>query len=163
MSRHNNGIQAEVEDFLRQGTWMSLCTNGPESPWCTPVYYVHRGVDFYFFSSPESRHIQDTRFQIRAAAAITGNHDRWEDIRSVQMSGRVLPVPTLRQKAAAVRLYLRKFPFVDDFLFQQELRGRFFAGKPIHWNLYTFQAAEIYYLDNRRGFGSRVPVFPQTP
>jgi len=157
MSGELNG-HIDVNGFLSRNNVMTVCTAMDGIPWCASVYYVHQADTFYFFSSSDSRHIRQAVTNPRASAGVSPDSDNWQSIQGVQMSGSISLVTSVSEKAAAVRAYLKKFPFVGDFLMSWKLNGHFFSKKLTKMDLYKFQADEVLFLDNRSGFGHRVPV-----
>jgi uncharacterized protein YhbP (UPF0306 family) len=142
-------------DLVRSETTLSLATTGKNGPWSAPVYYVLVDQQFFFFSSPQSRHIQQALDRGCAAASIYHAAGTWQEIRGLQMRGTVAGV---RDPALAVRVlaaYLKRYPFTREF---------FPDGSPIDINamvsrfkarLYAFSPTCVYYTDNRLGFGTR--------
>jgi hypothetical protein len=148
----------DIHSLLSGQRLMTLATCRDGQPWCAAVYYAHRGNRFYFFSSARSRHIQELLDGAGpAAASISVDHPDWREIRGVQMSGQVAPVRTTADRWSALRLYLRKFPFVKNFLREMAASGRLRLEQLLGQSLFVFTAQESYYLDNARGFGQRVP------
>ena len=154
--KRSNDIDAN--GFLSRNNVMTICTAVGGIPWCASVYYVHKADTFYFFSSSDSRHIRQAVTNPRAGAGVSPDSDNWQSIQGIQMSGSITPVTSVSEKAAAVRAYLKKFPFVDNFLMSWQLDGHFFSKKITKMDLYKFQADEVLFLDNSLGFGHRVPV-----
>ncbi len=114
-------------------------------PHAAPVYFVadkEQPLRLYFFSSPDSQHSQDTAENIQAAAAIYPEGWGWEDIRGLQMSGRVKPVPRGQEWDRIWELYRGKFPFVNVLEEQVD-----------QTQLYVFQPNWLRLVDNRKGFG----------
>jgi uncharacterized protein YhbP (UPF0306 family) len=122
------------------------------------VYFAHRGSRFYFFSSPDSRHILEFRIRPEAAAAVTIDHPDWRLIQGVQMQGRVEAVRGAAEKFSALKAYLKKFPFVKSFVREQAAAGHLTIGRLLGESLFVFIATEVYRLDNSCGFGHRIRV-----
>ena len=151
--------KSEATHSLLQGERILVLASSREGqPWCASVYFAHRGARFYFFSSPDSRHIREFRLQPAAAAAVAADHANWEGIQGIQMQGRVEAVRKASEKFTALKVYLKKFPFVKDFIREQAAAGRLSVGKLLGEYLFVFIAEETYRLDNRQGFGNRVRV-----
>lgn len=140
-------------DYLLTHRVMTLATYGPRGPWAAAVFYVSRGFDLYFLSSPRSRHAGDLASDARAAATVQEDYAGWLDIRGVQLEGRVEQLfASERDEARA--LYEAKFSL---------LLGAGCAPEPIaaalervHW--YRLAAACAYFIDNSLGFGHRDQV-----
>lgn len=150
----------EICRFIDHSRYLSLATVSNDKPWSAAVYFVRRDGRFYFFSSPEARHSGQIAVNPRAAATISSAGDGWEDIRGVQMSGRVRAVRSPAEKGSAIRSYLDKFPFVRTFIASQQFRSRMFSGELLDLHLFCFEAEEAFYQDNRLGFGRRYPIPP---
>jgi uncharacterized protein YhbP (UPF0306 family) len=131
--------------LLTEQTTITLATAERNIAWAAPVYYVFLKSAFYFLSDPKSRHVH--------AAAST-----WRQIRGLQMTGRVRPVEDGREALGALRAYLKKYPFTQEFfdkntpLALASFRDRFGV------RLYKFIPALVYYLDNQIRFAFREEV-----
>jgi hypothetical protein len=137
---------------------MVLSTSAADDPWTAPVYYVYSAPGFYFFSSPRARHIEQGLSNHRAAAAIFIDSDRWEEIQGVQMAGVIKEVTQLAEQLKIGALFLWKFPFARPFLqgSPQQAEDPPKVGDKVR--LYRFLPHEVYYTNNRLGFGRRIPV-----
>lgn len=137
---------------------MTLATHGPNTAWAAPVYYVYQNGGFFFFSKPDSRHIQEALAAGFAAAAIHAHADSWQFIRGLQMSGVIHKRQIGLTAINAVQAYLKKFPFTREFFKddqQMDLNGfiaRFKVG------LYQFTPTLVYYQDNQIKFGFREEI-----
>jgi 4-hydroxy-3-polyprenylbenzoate decarboxylase len=123
---------------------MTLATTGSGGmPFAAAVYFA-AGVDhtLYFFSDPGSQHSQNLAAEARAAVTIHPLVDSWQEIRGLQLRGRVREVPLGEEWDAAWALYQRKFPFAADL---KEVMAKN--------ALYAFQPDWMRLTDNRRGFG----------
>lgn len=153
-------MSVDVDHSLRQlvdtQRTLVLATADPH-PWSAPVYYVRHGDRLYFFSSPKSRHVGAALAERRCAGAIFRDGDDWRDIEGVQMDGQVERVHIGPAALGAFGAYVQKFPTVRDFFdgaaFDlEQFVGRFRSG------LYAFVPDEVFYLNNRIGFGTRTLV-----
>ena len=104
-----------AEDLIREQTTLTLATAHADKPWAAPVYYVYRRSVFYFFSDPKTRHIEQAMATGQAAAAISAPGARWQEIRGIQMVGRIEQVHGKIEALEAIRGYLKKFPFTKEF------------------------------------------------
>lgn len=150
-----------AEELIRSQTTVTLATAREDVPWAAPVYYVNEGFNLYFFSSPESRHIQESSEGAQVAAAIYCPASSWQEIRGVQMSGMIRHVPMGPQALRAFRAYMRKYPFTADFFETTQgidLRGLL---QRFRVRLYRFEPSLVYYLDNSIRFGFREEVLVQ--
>lgn len=123
---------------------MTLATIAEDGqPHSAPVYFAaSRDLRFYFFSAPSSRHSQDLEHDPRAAASIYPECAGWQDIRGLQMEGKVQAVEPGAEWDKAWSLYADKFPFVSE-LKEIVAQNR----------MYVFIPTWVRWLDNRRGFG----------
>ena len=149
--------QAALE-LIRSESTLVLSTHGPEGPWVAPVYYVFHQGGFYFFSASESRHIRQSMVDSRAAAAIFHRSDGWQGIRGIQMSGAVAPVDSKVLSLKVFSRYLQRFEFIRGLFADGALPDmqHFISRFKAHLNAFT--PNEIYYTDNRFGFGTRFRI-----
>lgn len=136
-------------------TTMTLATCRQEMPWAAAVYYARQGFDLIFFSSPGSRHSEILAANPRAAATIHGEYSRWQDIKGLQMEGIVEPITSTWALARATATYLKKYPFVREFLSDPVSVSTQVATKMTKVALYIFRPERIFYLSNEEGFGNR--------
>ncbi|MFZ2630786.1 MAG: pyridoxamine 5'-phosphate oxidase family protein [Desulfosalsimonadaceae bacterium] len=137
---------------------MTLATAGDNKPWAAPVYYANIGDCFYFFSSPDARHIQDALAAGRAAGAIYAEGGSWQNLRGIQMSGKIDAISDAGQGSKAVIAYVKKFPLVKTFfsgVHNLNLNG--FMSR-FHATLYCFQPDYIVFMDNGVDFGFRQEI-----
>lgn len=137
---------------------LTLATAAEAGPWSAPVYYVCLDDRFYFFSSPQSRHIQQAVESRRAAASLFHQADSWQAIRGIQMTGTVQRIRSVVLSLKAITIYLKRFPFTREFFPDDPTPDldAFFAR--FKARLYAFTPTEVYYIDNRFGFGTRQPI-----
>lgn len=132
-----------------------LATSDQNIPWAAPVYYIHMAPAFYFFSSPNSKHIKQALNNQINAAALFSDADRWEQIEGIQMVGRIEVVTNKMARLKVTAFFLKKFPMAQDLL-----AGK---GKPnldvsTKVRLYAFFPERIFYMNNQMGFGSRIEM-----
>jgi uncharacterized protein YhbP (UPF0306 family) len=141
--------------LIDAATVMTLAVTTAEGPWTAPVYYVYRPADngFYFFSSPESRHITAGLEVDACGAAIFQPADTWKKICGLQMRGKLAPA-TAMSGVRALSLYLKKFPFSRDLLPAGKASLDVFRDR-LGVRLYLFRANYIEWTDNRIRFGYR--------
>jgi uncharacterized protein YhbP (UPF0306 family) len=147
-----------VQELVDGETTLTLATSGENGPWSAPVYFVIVDRRFFFFSSPQSRHIQHALKSGSAAASIFHQADAWRSIRGMQMRGAIERVHAVGLSVKVIAAYLQRFPFTRDFfpdhstLDLDDFFSRFKA------RLYTFTPTNVHYTDNRFGFGSRQSI-----
>lgn len=124
---------------------MTLATQGASGePHAATVYFAAdaKRENLYFFSAPDSQHCQDLAAEPRAAAAIQLQAANWQEIRGLQIRGRVRPLAPGEDWEQAWACYLVKFPFAGA------LKEAIASS-----TLYTLQPDWVRCIDNRRGFG----------
>lgn len=146
--------QAALELIQGEST-LTLATAGETGPWSAPVYYVCQDGRFYFFSSPQSLHIQQSMASGTAAASLFCQANSWQDIRGIQMTGTLQRIRSVPLSLKIIAIYLKRFPFTREFFPddpQPNLDAFFSRFKA---RLYTFIPIDVFYTDNRFGFGTR--------
>ncbi|HSL62320.1 MAG TPA: pyridoxamine 5'-phosphate oxidase family protein [Desulfotignum sp.] len=136
-------------ELISQARVMTLATGGDDGPWTAPVYYLYRDRGFYFFSSPDSRHILDGRDR-RCAASIFAVHADVKKLEGLQMSGTVHQQKTGLRAAAVATAYAKRFGIAVS---GSDPLG--FFQTAFHARLYVFLPDLIYHMDNQQGFGCR--------
>jgi len=141
--------------LIQDESTLTLATAGESGPWSAPVYFVCVNGSFYFFSSPQSRHIRQASDSGKAAASLFQPADSWQAIRGIQMSGTVERVDTMALSIKVIAVYLKRFSFTREFFPDNptpDLAAFFSRFKA---RLYAFRPTAVYYIDNRFGFGTR--------
>ncbi len=138
----------------RQKT-LVLATSDRNHPWAAPVYYVHIVPDFYFFSSPRSKHIAQALANNANSAALFSDADRWQQIEGIQMVGRIRTVRRKIERLKVTTHYLKKFPMARSLLTGKENRELCFGATV---SLYAFQPERVYYMNNQLGLGTRMEL-----
>lgn len=147
-------LEKIVTDFMDSYTTMILACSLDDEPWSVPVYYARRTFDLIFFSSRESLHSQIFSKNTKAAASICGDHKRWQDIKGLQMTGRVMVLTKLSEITRAASTYFKRYPFARDFFSKSGFLSTALSKKT-KVALYVFCINSIRYLDNSYGFGVR--------
>ena len=137
---------------------MTIATfSSDKGPWSAPVYYVFRKNFFYFFSNFRSRHISDTIMQIdkseacpMASASIFSDSTCFHNIKGLQMSGKIEPVPKQKEAFAAAVDYIKKFGI--NVGRQNALK---FIVQHFHASFYRFIPETVFFMDNSSDFGFR--------
>ncbi len=141
--------------LLHRQKTMALGVNADDMPWIAPVYYVYQSPGIYFFSRPNSKHIQALGNCRQASGAIYADSDRWQDIQGLQMIGHVDHVQGARKRTNITARYLVKFPLALDLLASKTAKVLDFESKVC---LYVFWPSDIYCTDNKLGFGRRMQI-----
>jgi uncharacterized protein YhbP (UPF0306 family) len=145
-------------DLIRRQSTMALATAGDQQAWVAPVYYVFHSGAFYFFSAPQSRHIQESLDNHLAAATIYPHADTWKGIRGIQMSGRIRPAGTGVTTLKALRAYIAKYPFTREFFDPGQTMDLENFSKRFKVKFYRLEPEVVYYLDNQIEFGFREEI-----
>jgi len=148
-------LEKIIIEFMDRNTTITLACCQQDEPWAAAVYYARQGLDLVFFSSPSSRHSQAFGRNPRAAGAIHGEYSRWEDIKGLQMEGRVESIDSSWALAKAIATYLRRYPFVRQFFSDPGSISAELATKMAKVALYVFRPESIRYVNNEAGFGNR--------
>lgn len=145
------GEPERILKYLESHHVMTIATGQDGTAWAAAVFYVNDGFKLYFVSDPRSRHIREGLRNLTVGAAIHEEYLNWQEIKGIQLEGRLRQVPIVRT-GGVLRLYMRKFPFVQDLIGPAE--GMFcIAGRIIHARFYELIPVRILYLDNSRSFG----------
>ena len=134
---------------------LTLATSREDMPWAAPVYYVNRAFDCFFFSSPDARHIKESKNDRKVSAAVFAPTATWQAIKGLQMTGGIRRQGPCLDAASVVKRYVEKFAFTVEFFRPgqpvdlEALRYRF------NVHLYCFRPEKVYYLDNSIAFGFR--------
>jgi hypothetical protein len=156
--REEQDLRRLARDLIDQQSTMALATARGDEAWTAPVYYVYSDRAFWFFSAPDSRHIQEARESGGASAAVYPFVDSWREIRGIQMSGRVVKAKPGLRALKAVRAYVDKYPFTREFFDPGEEPDLEGFGKRFRVRFYRFEPGPVYYSDNRIRFGFRERV-----
>ena len=144
-----------AEELIREQNTMTLSTAAKDVAWAAPVYYANLGFRFYFFSDPSSRHIQEALASRQVSAAIFHQSSTWKEIRGIQMSGTLHPLSPGLESLRALRAYLGKFSFTQEFFGSGDKMDLDGFAKRFRVRFYRFQPALLYYMDNRIRFSFR--------
>jgi hypothetical protein len=159
MADHDQAqILSMARELVAQEWVITLATADGGQPWAAPVYYAFHDGGFFFFSSPDSRHIRQGLAVGQTAAAIHARADSWQGIRGLQMSGRVRAVKPGIRAAKAVKAYAKRFPFVREFFSAGQSMDLEAFARRFRVRLYEFKADLVYYQDNSVEFGFREEI-----
>jgi uncharacterized protein YhbP (UPF0306 family) len=139
-------------------TTMTLATARGDAAWAAPVYYVFFKSAFYFLSAPESRHMKEAFENDWVSSAVHASGTSWQEIRGLQMSGRIDPVEGKLEAIQVLRVYLKQFPFTKDFFKKNTSMDPESFWERFGVKLYRFKPSLVYYLDNRIRFAFREEV-----
>lgn len=151
-------LTAMARELVNEQTTLTLATAENGTAWAAPVYYVFVNSTFYFLSSPDSRHIREALLNNQASAAIHAAASSWQEIRGLQMAGRIRMVKPGLEAVGVLREYLKKYPFTADFFKGNLTLDLDNFAERFGVRLYGFVPSLIYYLDNRIRFAFREAV-----
>ena len=151
-------LRVLADHLIGEQNTMTLATALREKAWAAPVYYVHLGFKFYFFSDPRSQHIREALESKQASAAIFAQGSTWKEIRGIQMSGEIRPLSPGVESLRGLRAYLRKFPFTREFFDSPRKLDLAAFAERFRVRLYRFQPHLLYYMDNSIRFSYREKV-----
>lgn len=171
-----SGLRERVADYLREHHTMTVATMGPVDgiarasraaretaapdggaseplvPHAASVFYaVDDSLRLVFLSQPTSTHGLHIGKAAPVAVTVAEHYDDWERIQGVQLWGMAKRV-TGPAKAAAMAVYLRRFPFVADLIAQPRLAAAMRAVA-----VYRVEPERVAYTDNSTGvFGREI-------
>jgi uncharacterized protein YhbP (UPF0306 family) len=149
---------SQANHLIAETPAMTLATACDNMAWAAPVYYAAQGPGLYFFSSQNSRHIQEATASGQAACAIHSPDVSWKNLLGLQMAGKIRPVNGKMEAAGAIMAYVRKFPFVKNFFSGIISLTLTDFSRHLHADLYVFLPESIFFMDNSVAFGFRQPI-----
>ena len=161
-------LRARVLDYIQRHNTMTIATCEGNRPWAAAVFYTHRAFVFYYLSDPNSDHSRHVAANPEVALAIHEDYRDWREIKGVQIQGTAAMVTDPSEIEDAWRLYLAKYPFVENWLLRLARPlglGRLAraAGDAVgdlarrvgSVRFYRVAARRVLYTDNSMGFGHR--------
>lgn len=133
--------------YLANHQVMTLATTGPQGIWAAAVFYVNDGFDLIFLSAGHTRHAQNITAVPHIAATIQEDYRDWEEIKGIQLEGRVSLLSDVSRETAVAR-YLQKYPFLAKA--DEKMQA---ALAQVNW--YLLQPEKLYFIDNSLGLGHR--------
>jgi len=156
-------LHDQAQALAQNRQTLTLATARGEAAWAAPVYYLFEPWRFYFFSDPQSRHIQEALASGRAAGTVHREGRGWQDIEGLQMDGCLVQVTGMRELARLLTAYFQKYPFTGDLLKNglnvdwQVVDAPLFLRR-FKVKLYAFQPSRVLYLNNSIRFGFRTEI-----
>ena len=151
-------LTRRAESLIEGESVLTLATAEDQTAWAAPVYFVYLKSKFYFFSSPDSRHIKEALQSGQAAATIFKPASSWQDIKGIQMTGAVETGFNIVESMKAVRQYLKRFPFTTSFFPEKGTIDLDAFAKQFNVRFYRFLPDCIYYMDNSIRFAFREKI-----
>jgi len=151
-----------AQRFMAEISTLTLATVSESGqPWAATVFFVgDKDCNLYFVSDHRTQHGRDMATNADVAATINPDADNWNDVRGLQVRGRVGIVEGA-ERARALLLYFRKFPQIDA-LFQspQDEHEETIAARLKAANFYCLRPEMVRVIDNAGGFRKRVEFTP---
>jgi uncharacterized protein len=149
----SDALRQQILNYLQSHNTMTLATCTSDVPWAATVFYASDDFKLYFFSVPDSRHCQNLAANPRVAVTIQEDYKNWQEIKGIQLEGRVALIDSLAAKAKAMAIYARKYPDVIR-LFTNPSSGIFYKAF-LKVKFYCVSPEKVFYIDNAQGFGKR--------
>jgi len=152
-------MRAIALEYLASHNTVSLATLGPGGPWASTVFYVNLGFTLYFLSEPKTLHVQNLARSATIGATVNEDYRDWRDIKGIQIAAQCGEVTSKRELARVLPAYIKKYPFVAQFLSPGQLLGGMkIAGKALDVRIYRVAPTHVLYIDNARGFSHREEI-----
>lgn len=137
-------LRHEILAVLQAGKDLSLATlRADGAPQATVVSYVSDGLSLYVGCAALSQKAANLTRDPRVSLTITLPYERWDEIRGVSMFGEAERLVDPEDSLAIGRLFLKKFPELDET----------FALGEVPMALFCITPLVISLLDYRKGFG----------
>ena len=140
---------ASIRALLQSQSTLVLATAGEDGlARSTPLFYLaDDALRLYWFSSRSSLHSKHCARNPEATVAVFIPTSAWQNIKGVQMQGRISIVKDRARRQSIVRDYAERFQLGN--LFTLALRRS---------ALYCFVPAWVRYLHNSRHFGDKIEL-----
>jgi len=150
------GLRKIILGYLESHHTLSLATLGDDGlPHAATLFYVNRGLNIYFVSSPASRHGLNFMHNAHASATINEDYSSWRIIKGIQLEGTVKAVGGIWENGRLALSFVKKFPDVADFFSAPQKLGEKIFSKVEGVRFYELIPSRIYFIDNEQGFGHR--------
>lgn len=145
-------LKKTILAMLAEHNTMTIASiNQTGKPEAAAVFYVNRGFSLFFFSNPASRHAQNIGKGSYCAMTIQQDYSNWQEIKGLQLEGEIVPVKSSLEKAAIIKMYVKKYGFLNKALVEgNKLFDAFNKAK-----IYKVSPEVIWLTDNNYGFGQR--------
>jgi uncharacterized protein YhbP (UPF0306 family) len=154
-----NADRESIRHMLEAHNTISLATCNDGKPWVASLFFASdKKLNLYFVSDYRTHHARDIEEGGEAVATVNEDCDSWDDVKGLQIRGRVAKVAGL-DRVNALRVYLAKFADVKA-LFEapksedeQTIAARLKAA-----NMYRLEPRWIRLIDNSKWFGYKLEV-----
>ena len=110
-------LEKAIVSYLDSHRHLALATVRDDgSPYASTVSYVNTGLTIFFMTDPSSQKGKNIQFCPRVGVAVSEDYLDWDDIRGVQLTGRVEWITDPAELAQVQQMFGRKFPQVHKYL-----------------------------------------------
>ena len=152
----SDGLRAEILDFLEGQAAMTVATSASNVPWASSVFYAYDDdLNFYFLSSPTTRHTTNIAGNVKVAVTIIGDEKDWQKVRGVQVDATAVRVgPADLPRAAEV--YFGRYPAFRDMVGAPEGADEEALVSALeHVHFYKITPRMVRMIDNGKGFAHK--------
>lgn len=152
-------IRQVIRQLLEEHSTITLATTDGESPWATAVFFASdTELNLYFVSDRRTRHGSNLAASARVAGAISTECKTWNEIRGLQLEGKVTVLEGLA-RLSALKVYLSKFPDVSSLMERpRDKNEETIATRLREARIYRLLPEWIRLIDNSRGFGFKEEI-----
>src|SRR3989344_2409026 len=120
----------ELIRFLNKNNLMTLATGAPK-PWVCTVYFVtDSNLNFYFVSSPKSKHCRDIEKNRNVAVAIYDSHTKNSDKKAgIQMQGSASLVKSWKDTEKYLKMWNKKNPGKEKVITVENMKKPGFGAR----------------------------------
>ena len=140
-------LHDRVLSYLDDHTTLNLATTGPGGLWAAAILYVHDDLDLYFTSVPSTRHAVNIDATHHAACTIIDECTTWQNMKGMQVEGKVVLVEDVAERTRVVADYLRRFPFAVGMWNGESDPARIGADPGIH-AFFRLTPTRVLFTDN---------------
>ena len=147
-----------IDEYLAEHSIINIATSGEDGPWASAAFYAHSGRLFFFMTTPDSQHGRDSLVSGLMAATIHEDCAYWDEVKGVQMRGRVWAVEDASEQKQGLRTFFRKYEFASQFTqgrMPEELKASLSEVR-----LFCFCPDVVYWIDASKQSPLRVRLFP---
>lgn len=137
-------VRDKIISIIDETEDMTIATVRDDAfPQATTVSYVNDGLSIYFGTTESSQKARNISRNNRVSATINRPYENWDNIVGLSIGGHATAVPTGGEFDKVARLLFKKFPQINDYVFDKTEQVAFFRIDPVVVSL----------LDYRLGFG----------
>ena len=149
-------LRGALAQYLAEHNTMTLATCGAEGPAAAALFYVSDDqFRLYFLSELKALHAVNLAREPRVAVTIHEDYRDWRLIQGVQMRGEARALTSPIEQARALKLYLQKYPFLQELISSPRLAGELLTQKIGQSRFHLVEPHWMRWIDNEAGFGFR--------